>query len=84
MQSVIGEEKLRKTHIHFSKIEYSKGGEVKHLTFEDKIYGPEFLPLAPLLRQYAPDAHVISESDGTQSQDALAMKLMYESLVPVE
>jgi len=30
----IGIERTRLMHIHFSKIEYSKGGEVRHLTFD--------------------------------------------------
>ena len=64
-------------HIHFSKIEYSKGGEVKHLTFEDSLYGPDFSPLGRLMakRGYAP--RVICESAGTQDTDALEMKDIY-------
>ena len=36
---VIGEERTKICHIHFSKIEYSAKGEVKHLTLEDELYG---------------------------------------------
>ena len=64
-------------HAHFSKIEYGRGGEVKHLTFRDREYGPEFSPLAELLarRQLAP--RIICESAGTQAEDAAAMKQEY-------
>ncbi|MBR2974797.1 MAG: TIM barrel protein [Clostridia bacterium] len=76
----LGYDKVNKMHVHFSKIEFSKGGEVKHLTFEDTMFGPEFLPLAEVLKQYnLNDLVIICESDGTQAADALAMKNMYLS-----
>ena len=34
----IGMERTRIAHVHFSKIEYSTKGEVKHLTLDDAIY----------------------------------------------
>lgn len=77
LTEVIGKEKTGKMHVHFSKIEYAKGGEIRHLTFEDRIYGPEFEPLAPVLAEYSPDARVICESDGTQTEDALTMQRIY-------
>ena len=75
----IGEERARGFHIHFSKIEYTKAGEKRHLTFEDTLYGPEPEPLMTLLaeRGYAPT--VICESSGTQDADALTMKKLYEA-----
>lgn len=78
--SELGEERGRKIHIHFSKIEYTKGGEKRHLTFEDCTYGPEFEPLAKVLKKYSVEATVICESDGTMSEDALTMKNIYESV----
>lgn len=77
----LGMERASKMHIHFSKIEYSKGGEVRHLTFEDTVFGPEFEPLAQVLRKYDLQPVVICESNGTQSDDALQMKRIYESIV---
>lgn len=73
----VGEEKVKKMHIHFSKIEYGKGGEIRHLTFEDNVYGPEFEPLAILLSEYKLEPWVLSESAGTQSLDAKTMKNLY-------
>lgn len=76
----LGFERASKMHVHFSKIEYGKGGEVRHLTFADQIYGPEFLPLAKVIKKYGLSPVIICESDGTQADDALAMKAMYENL----
>ena len=73
----IGEEKVKKMHVHFSKIEYGKGGEIRHLTFEDTEFGPEFEPLAELLYEYKLEPWVLSESAGTQSLDAKTMKNLY-------
>lgn len=76
----LGVERANKIHIHFSKIEYSAGGEVKHLTFEDTFFGPEFAPLAQILKKHNLSPVIICESDGTQADDAIAMKRIYESL----
>lgn len=72
-------EKVKYMHIHFSKIEYGKGGEVRHLTFEDKKYGPDFEPLAEILHKYTLSPVIICESDGTQAEDAVEMKRIYNS-----
>jgi len=76
----IGEERARKMHIHFSKIEYSKGGEVRHLTFEDGQYGPDFEPMINEFVSRAMTPTVICESAGTQTADSLAMKKLYHEL----
>ena len=76
----LDEERAKNIHIHFSKIEYSKGGEVKHLTFEDNAYGPEFMPLAKVLKKYKMAPVVICESKGTMAKDALTMKKIYENV----
>lgn len=73
----VGEKKVKNMHVHFSKIEYGKGGEIRHLTFADQIYGPEFEPLAELLAEYRLEPWVLSESAGTQSIDAKTMKNLY-------
>ena len=76
----LGIERAKKMHIHFSKIEYGKGGEVRHLTFDDGIYGPDFEPLAKVLKKYDLSPVVICESDGTQADDAITMKRIYDSI----
>ena len=79
MAAVLGEERAAAHHAHFSKIEYSKGGEVKHLTFEDTEYGPEFAPLAEELSLRGWKPRIICESAGTQAEDALEMKRIYQA-----
>ena len=76
----LGFEKMQKLHIHFSKIEYTKKGEVKHLTFEDTVFGPEFEPLAVALKELSLQPFIVSESAGTQAEDALYMKKCYFNL----
>ncbi len=67
-------------HCHFSKIEWTAAGEKKHLTFEDKEYGPDFEPLMRVLKREGLTPTIICESAGTQAEDALAMKRYYESV----
>lgn len=71
------EHKVKYMHSHFSKIMYGPSGEIKHLTFEDDVYGPEFAPLSKVLRKYELEPVIICESDGTQAEDAIQMKNIY-------
>jgi len=75
----LGEERRRSFHIHFSKIEYTGGGEKKHLTFEDTQFGPDPAPLMELLAQEGLCPIVICESAGTQTADAAAMSAIYHA-----
>lgn len=79
MEQTIGIERAKIFHSHFSKIEYSKGGEVRHLTFSDEIYGPPFEPIAAetVARGYTP--RFICESAGTQAEDAVTMMHIYQN-----
>ena len=80
IENALGYERLSKMHIHFSKIEYTNGGEKKHLTFSDKTFGPDFEPLFEEIKRRSLEPSVICESDGTQAEDAAEMKRFYESL----
>lgn len=73
----LGFEKMQNFHAHFSKIMYSAKGEVKHLTFADDVYGPEFEPLAIALHDLKLEPFIVSESDGKQAEEALEMKKIY-------
>ena len=79
--AVLGEDKARRLHVHFSKIEYSQAGEIRHLTFEDTKYGPDFNPLAELFAEYKMTPVVICESSGTQAEDAASMRDIYKNIV---
>ncbi len=77
----LGFERMKHFHVHFSKIMYSAKGEVKHLTFADEIYGPNFEPLAIALKDLKLEPYIVSESDGTQAEDAAAMKAVYQGIL---
>lgn len=76
----LGSHRLKNFHSHFSKIEYTAGGEKRHLTFSDTVYGPDFEPVMELTHKYGCNTRFICESDGTQAEDAKQMKDYYESL----
>lgn len=78
--NALGADRLKSFHSHFSKIEYTTGGEKRHLTFADSVYGPDFEPVMELTYKYGCDPVFICESAGTQAEDAKAMKEYYLSL----
>lgn len=80
MIAELGYDRVKNFHVHFSKIMYSGKGEVKHLTFEDQTYGPEFEPLAIALKELNLEPYIVSESDGTQAEDARTMKEIYNTV----
>lgn len=77
MENTIGTERARVFHSHFSHIEYGPKGEVRHLTFADEQYGPDFAPLAKLIAQRGWTPRFICESAGTQAEDAKQMMDIY-------
>lgn len=80
MIAELGFERMEHFHVHFSKIMYSAKGEVKHLTFADTVYGPEFEPLAVALKALNLKPYIVSESAGMQAEEAEIMKKIYNSL----
>lgn len=80
IENELGHERLSNMHIHFSKIEYTNGGEKRHLTFADKQYGPAYEPLMEELHKRKLQPSIICESDGTQAEDAAEMKKYFERL----
>lgn len=76
----LGFERTNNCHIHFSKIQYGAKGEVKHLNFDDQIYGPNFEPLAKVLIEYNLEPRIICESMSMMPHDALIMKNIYNHL----
>ena len=77
MIAELGFERMKHFHVHFSKIMYGAKGEIKHLTFEDNVYGPAFEPLAAVLHELKLEPYIVSESAGTQTEDAMEMKRIY-------
>lgn len=81
IKNELGSDRLKVFHSHFSKIEYTTGGEKRHLTFEDAVYGPDFEPVMELTYKYGCEPTFICESAGTQAEDAKQMKDYYLSLI---
>lgn len=79
--NALDENTAKYMHCHFSKIEFTSAGEKRHLTFADTVYGPEFEPLAEALAKDGLCPRIISESAGTQSEDALAMQNAYRKFL---
>lgn len=78
IENNLGIDRLKSFHSHFSKIEYTIGGEKRHLTFEDTVYGPDFEPVMELSAKKNCNNIFICESDGTQAEDSKKMKDYYD------
>lgn len=80
MEDFLPKHKVFDMHVHFSKIEFGAKGEIRHLTFADDKYGPDFEPLMQIFHDKGMSPYVISESDGTQAEDTITMKKYFFSL----
>ncbi len=81
MEEALGAERAFRFHSHFSHIEFTpNGGEKCHRTFgDDGGYGPDWAPLAEAVARRGWNPTFICESAGTQAEDALEMKRIYQS-----
>lgn len=81
LESELGADRASRFHSHFSHIEFTpNGGEKCHRTFEeDGGYGPAWEPLAQVVAERGWSPTFICESAGTQAEDALTMKRIYQS-----
>lgn len=77
----LGDLYAKNLHCHFSKIEYTKAGEKKHVRFVDEGFEPPFEPLMEAIIREGVSPRIISESAGTMAEDAKTMKDCYESLL---
>jgi len=73
LEKELGEYAVKPLHSHFSRIEYSRYGEVRHRALSEKGYGPEFRHVCGALCEVGIDAVIISESPLLEL-DALRMK----------
>ncbi|NLY43485.1 MAG: TIM barrel protein [Clostridiaceae bacterium] len=77
VEKVLGMDRLKKLHVHFSRVEFTTGGEKKHWNLSDTQYGPEFEPIAEILYEKNLSPVIICESRGTMAEDALELKKIY-------
>ena len=80
VEEVLGGERASAFHSHFSHIQFTpNGGEKCHRTFDDDDgYGPDWAPLAAEVARRGWNPTFICESAGTQAEDALTMKRIYQ------
>ncbi len=80
MAAALGEDRAQRFHSHFSRIEFTpNGGEKCHRTFADHGgFGPDPAPLMALVAKRGWTPTFICESAGTQAEDALTMKTLYQ------
>lgn len=74
----LGREAVDPLHTHFSKIEYTRGGEKEHHTLDEN-YGPEFIDICKAYKEIGINAVIISESPVLE-RDALKMKKICEEV----
>jgi len=81
IEEILGGDRASTFHSHFSQIEFTpNGGEKCHRTFEDNGgFGPDWTPLAQSVARRGWSPTFICESAGTQAEDALEMKRVYQS-----
>ena len=81
VERALGEERASRFHSHFSRIEFTpNGGEKRHRTFADHGgFGPDWAPLAREVARRGWSPTFICESAGTQAEDAVEMKKIYQS-----
>ncbi len=86
VEELLGAERAAGFHSHFSHIQFTpNGGEKCHRTFDDDDgYGPDWAPLAAEVARRNWSPTFICESAGTQAEDALEMKRLYQSCLEGE
>jgi len=80
IENSIGYERLKRIHCHFSRVEFTAGGEKKHWRISDTQYGPEFEYLAEVLVKKDMSPVIICESRNYMAEDALKLKEIYENV----
>jgi len=80
LENSLGTEKVRELHCHFSRIEFTKGGEKKHWNIDDTQFGPEFEHLAEVILKKNMNPVIICESRANMAEDALKLKKIYNKV----
>lgn len=80
IENTIGSYRLKHLHCHFSRVEFTAGGEKRHWTIEDRQFGPEFEHLAQILVKKDLEPVIICESRDHMAEDALKLKMIYEKI----
>lgn len=77
IENGLGTYRLKNLHCHFSHVEYTKGGEKRHVNLDDIGFGPDFRPLAEIMVKKNMSPTIICESRENMAEDALKLKEIY-------
>lgn len=80
IENKLGSARLKNIHCHFSRIEYTNGGEKRHWTLDDTQFGPDFEPLAEAICRRSLSPTIICESRDVMAEDARKLKDIYLSV----
>jgi deoxyribonuclease-4 len=78
-QKIEDELSVKSLHSHFTHIEYTDKGEVKHHVLLEEGYGPPFIPLMEVIIECGWEVTVICETPLLE-KDALLMKSVYQDV----
>lgn len=84
LTDALGYERIRKLHCHFSRIEFTKGGEKRHWTYLDTQFGPDFYDVASAIVKRKLEPVIICESQGRMAEDAVLLKKIYYERLAIE
>jgi len=77
LEARLGSEVVLNLHVHYTPVEFSAKGEVRHHTMSEEGYGPDFRPFAELIAEMGLRPVIISESP-VLDRDSIVMKKMVE------
>jgi deoxyribonuclease-4 len=80
IESKLGMDRMRKIHIHMSSIQYTAGGEKKHMDFKDEGFGPDYKMLIQAIIAKNAEPVIICESHSDRTGDSVIMKEYYYEL----
>mgnify|MGYP000971267537 CR=1 FL=1 len=80
LEHSLGYERIKNLHCHFSRVEFTKGGEKKHWGIDDVQFGPEFKYLAQVICKKKMEPVIICESRDNMAEDALKLKKIYQDI----
>ena len=80
VECMLGREKFKKIHMHYSAVTYTEKGERKHTTLDDAKWAFPFEPLAKIIKQRGIYPTIICESQSIMAQDAAKLKKIYDKV----
>jgi deoxyribonuclease IV len=78
IEDKLGYDRLKMMHSHFSRIEFTSGGEKMHHNYDDTEFGPDFEPYAEQIVKRKLEPTIICESRDNMSRDSLTYKKILE------